>query len=330
MNIEGDAAWPEVVGSAAHESRRRFLDDTEVSPSGMGVDARYEHVFSDQIGTLGDFQFKTIIVGDSGVGKTQLVNMIVHDRSDFSLPGTRQYDRYETLVEAREGFCVRIDIWDTAGQDLYNAIVPMFFHNAVMGIVAYAVNSRSSFESAKRWLARLCDTGNASRYPCASMPPTSGPPAVVLLATKVDVANHMRCVTFEEGAKLAEEHNIAFAEVSCIQRQNRGEIQHILSDLVRQVLSAVEKPHRETGRRRRANSTDGRTGRRHEQRERDHANRRSNQHNADHAGKPDDVPSIDVDRMVRVVKENGLRVRQEMGRDRSDIEFSTPATDTCC
>lgn len=99
-------------------------------------------------------QSKCVLVGESGVGKTAIVNRIARD--DFvedSEPtiGAAFVTHNVTLPDG----VVRLDIWDTAGQERYRSLAPMYYRGAKVAVVVFAVDSKDSFDGAKQWVKEL-------------------------------------------------------------------------------------------------------------------------------------------------------------------------------
>ena len=91
--------------------------------------------------------YKVVIVGNSGTGKTCILNRYVYCKFADNVPTTigiefvhKEYDDETNLV-----------LWDTAGQERYASLAPMYYRNADGVIVVYDVTCERSFEEAKRW-----------------------------------------------------------------------------------------------------------------------------------------------------------------------------------
>ena len=104
---------------------------------------------------------KVVLVGDSGVGKTCIIQRYV--KNDFS-EGTEStiastYS-YKVLDIKKYNQRLSLDIWDTAGQELYRALAKNFYLNAAVGILVYDIRRRESFESIKNyWYDQMKESG---------------------------------------------------------------------------------------------------------------------------------------------------------------------------
>ena len=154
-----------------------------------------------------DYFLKLVIVGDSGVGKSNFLLRFIEGRyssvyqptigSDFrskiiTLPGTKQN--------------VKLQFWDTAGQERYRSINRIYFQKAQGIILAYDITSRESFEGLDNWIKLIND--NIDYAP------------IVLIGNKVDDELENRIVRFEEGRQFANAHGFLFFETSALNGKN--------------------------------------------------------------------------------------------------------------
>ena len=154
-----------------------------------------------------DYFLKLVIVGDSGVGKSNFLLKFIEDRfsrvyqptigSDFrskiiTLPGTKQN--------------VKLQFWDTAGQERYRSINRIYFQKAQGIILVYDITSRESFEGLGDWIKLIHD--NIDYAP------------IVLIGNKLDDAGENRIVRFEEGRQFANVHDFLFFETSALSGKN--------------------------------------------------------------------------------------------------------------
>jgi small GTP-binding protein len=96
-------------------------------------------------------RFRIVMIGDSGVGKTSIVNRFlrnVFDASEINTVGVF----FANHVREHEGQEVELEIWDTAGQEEYRALVPIYFRNAAAALVVFDIASRRSFTDLTLWI----------------------------------------------------------------------------------------------------------------------------------------------------------------------------------
>ena len=95
--------------------------------------------------------FKVVIIGDTAVGKTQILNRALFDKYDFDSKPTLGVDFKRKDIDVK-GKKVRINLWDTAGQERYKAINQTFYSNAQGAILVFDITRKDTFESLEIWL----------------------------------------------------------------------------------------------------------------------------------------------------------------------------------
>ena len=107
---------------------------------------------------------KVVILGDSGVGKTSIMLRYVNNRFDEgNLPtlGASFKSQVIQLPSEGAGESVKLNLWDTAGQEKFKSLTKMYYQDAEAAIIVYDITFRESFDSAKRWLQDVRE--NASK-----------------------------------------------------------------------------------------------------------------------------------------------------------------------
>ena len=128
---------------------------------------------------------KLIIVGDSGVGKSNLLSRFT--RNEFSLDSKSTIGvEFATKSIVAEGKTIKAQIWDTAGQERYRAITSAYYRGAVGALLVYDLTKHATFENVERWLKELRDHAEANIV-------------VMLVGNKSDL-KPQRAVPTEEGA----------------------------------------------------------------------------------------------------------------------------------
>ena len=101
-----------------------------------------------------DLSFKIIVIGDSGVGKSCLTNKATKDHFEESYNATVGFEFFSFNVKMNEKI-LKLQIWDTCGQELYRSLITNFYRNSSLAIMVYAINSKESFENIDTWLKEL-------------------------------------------------------------------------------------------------------------------------------------------------------------------------------
>jgi small GTP-binding protein len=123
---------------------------------------------------------------------------------------------------------IKLEIWDTAGQEQYHGIVPLYYRNAKAALVVYDVTSRASFEQANFWIKNITEEVR------------TGPIVMILVGNKTDLITS-RCITAEEGEALAKKLNILFMETSAKTNTNVSELFIKLAQNLKNSPAPVQK-----------------------------------------------------------------------------------------
>ena len=101
-----------------------------------------------------DYSFKMIVIGDAGVGKSCLSGRAIKDRFDTDYSPTVGFE-FLTFTTKIEDKIVKLQIWDTCGQEAYRSLITNFYRNASLAMMVYAINSKDSFIHINQWLKEV-------------------------------------------------------------------------------------------------------------------------------------------------------------------------------
>ena len=156
--------------------------------------------------------FKIIVLGDPGVGKSSLLGRATKNIFNAEYQTTVGFE-FLTFTEKIGEKNVKLQIWDTCGQETYKSLISNFYRNASLAMLIYSIDSRESFNNIIKWLKEIKFQSNPDIK-------------VVLIGNKADLENK-RQVTIEEGNKFKEENEILFfQEASAKSGINAKEIFH--------------------------------------------------------------------------------------------------------
>jgi small GTP-binding protein len=144
---------------------------------------------------------KVVFVGDSRVGKTTIIYQRTH--TDTHDGNSTVGCTVEQAIEEVSGRSLALNLWDTAGQEQFNSLIPAYLRNAHAVIVVYDVMSPESFESVPRWVTIAKDILD-SRY------------VLAIVANKTDLfkLETDAAVDFDSARTYASEINAQFFQVS--------------------------------------------------------------------------------------------------------------------
>ena len=118
---------------------------------------------------------KVVILGNSGVGKTSLINRWTTGSWNNTVKPTIGANHQRKTVEF-EDKCIDVFVWDTAGQEQFQSLTPLYARSAACAIIAAAINDIQSFESLQTWIDLL-------KNACETMPP------LILAVNKTDMTD---------------------------------------------------------------------------------------------------------------------------------------------
>ena len=161
------------------------------------------------MGAMGqyDFFWKLLLVGDSGVGKTDLLSRFTtNEFNAYSKPTIGVDFRFRNVQI--QGKTVVAQIWDTAGQERYPVITNGFYRGAVGALVMYDIANHKTFENLDKWIRELKE--KADNCVC-----------IMIVGNKTDLTRRM--VPTEQGRSLAEKYGLPFMEISALDSSDVGE-----------------------------------------------------------------------------------------------------------
>lgn len=103
-----------------------------------------------------DYLFKIVIIGDSGVGKTNLLSRFVDGTFSIDSKPTIGVE-FATKTHNIDGKIIKNQIWDTAGQERFRAITNAYYRGAQGAVVVYDLTKSRTFDHIEKWLAELRD-----------------------------------------------------------------------------------------------------------------------------------------------------------------------------
>ncbi|KAE8676481.1 Ras-related protein Rab11A [Hibiscus syriacus] len=152
-----------------------------------------------------DYVFKVVLIGDSAVGKSQLLARF--SRNQFSLDSKATIGvEFQTKTLVIDNKTVKAQIWDTAGQERYRAVTSAYYRGAVGAMLVYNMTKRQSFDNMARWLEEL--RGHADKNI-----------VVMLIGNKCDLGN-LRAVPTEDAQEFAQRESLFFMETSALESTN--------------------------------------------------------------------------------------------------------------
>ncbi len=144
-----------------------------------------------------DLTFKIIVIGDPGVGKSCLTGRAVKDKFDSQYAPTIGFEFLTYNVKIQDKI-IKLQIWDTCGQEMYRSLISNFYRNASLAMIVYSIDSKESFLHINTWLKDV----KIQSHPDVK---------IILIGNKSDLVDN-RAVTYEEAKKFKEENQLLYFE----------------------------------------------------------------------------------------------------------------------
>ncbi|SAL96525.1 hypothetical protein [Absidia glauca] len=153
-----------------------------------------------------DFLFKLVLIGDSGVGKSNLLSRFTTNEFNLESKSTIGVEFATKNIEI-DNHTIKAQIWDTSGQERYRAITGAYYRGAVGALLVYDITRQTSFQNVTHWLKELREHADSNIV-------------IMLVGNKSDLSETNRAVTTEEGGALAEQEGFLFMETSALDATN--------------------------------------------------------------------------------------------------------------
>lgn len=167
-----------------------------------------------------DYLFKVLLIGDSSVGKTSVLLRYVDDKFNAEFQTTIGVD-FKVSSFQMNGKTIKLQLWDTAGQDRFKNIVASYYRGAHGIMLMYDITSQTSFQNVQRWF------DESQNYLQRSIPK-------LLIGNKADLASQ-RTVRMEDAKALADRLGLEYIETSA---KNSINIKSAFETLTRSIMAS--------------------------------------------------------------------------------------------
>ena len=164
-----------------------------------------------------DMIFKIVLIGNTSVGKTNILSKYLTDQFDPDSKATVGVE-FGTKNFKIENNIVKVQIWDTAGQERYRSITNAYYKGAKGSLLVYDITNKKSFDDLDKWILDLKTNGDDNL-------------SLILLGNKSDLEDK-RVISTEEGKNKAEFYKSSFLETSAL---NGNNIEKAFSELIMDV-----------------------------------------------------------------------------------------------
>ena len=151
------------------------------------------------------YKLKLIVLGDSGVGKTNIIKKYVNDEFSTDTKATVGVEFFYKTFKINNDI-IKLEIWDTAGQERYKSITSAYYRGSRGALIVYDITRLPSFESIERWMTEIKEK-------------VAGSLKTLIIGNKVDLEGE-RKVRIEDALDKAQSLNVPLLETSALESTN--------------------------------------------------------------------------------------------------------------
>jgi Ras-related protein Rab-11A len=152
-----------------------------------------------------DYIFKVVLIGDSGVGKSNLLSRFC--KNEFTLESRSTIGvEFATKTMSADEKIIKAQIWDTCGQEQFRAIAKTYYRGAVGALIVFDITKSTSFENLDKWYNDIKENAEPNIV-------------IMLVGNKCDLSN-LREVDTAKAMEYAEKRNMAYIEASALEATN--------------------------------------------------------------------------------------------------------------
>ena len=152
-----------------------------------------------------NYSIKIVVVGDSGVGKSNILNRYVHNEFNHDSKATVGVELNTKTYKVNDKI-VKVHLWDTAGQERYKSITAAYYKGAKGSMIVYDITKLESFKSVDKWYKEIKEHGDKALIP-------------MLVGNKCDL-KHLRTVDTITALEKAKSLSMPFMETSAAESTN--------------------------------------------------------------------------------------------------------------
>lgn len=170
-----------------------------------------------------EYIFKCIVIGDSGVGKSCILIRFTKHLFDSSKEATVGVEFVNQIIDV-DGQQVKLQMWDTAGQEMFKSITRSYYRAVAGALVVYDITNQKSFDNVKGWIEEARSNANPHL-------------SIILCGNKADMSSK-RVVSADKGKDLADLYGIKFLEASALSGEN---VENLFLEMAREIKGKIEK-----------------------------------------------------------------------------------------
>lgn len=165
---------------------------------------------------------RVVLIGDASVGKTSILNRLIEDRYD-ELEAQTIGANYQLFTQEIDSSRVEMQLWDTAGQEKFRSLIPVYYRNAIAAVAVYDVSNMDSFSHLSDWIEQFQNEAGVAAV-------------VFVVGNKTDLVDD-RQVKAEDAESWAHARNYSFFE--CSAKSGDG-VKHLFEEMAKAIVVTKE------------------------------------------------------------------------------------------
>lgn len=156
---------------------------------------------SSQENTNYEYSYKIIFLGDAGVGKSCLINRGIKNVFNEYYENTVSFEYLNKIIQVNNKG-IKLQIWDTCGQEIFSSIVVNFYRNCDLAVLVYSLTSKSSLGNLNKWVEEVKKNVDDCKF--------------ILVGSKSDLQKDkedeelLHCISEDDINQFMAQHNIAY------------------------------------------------------------------------------------------------------------------------
>ena len=164
--------------------------------------------------------YKIVLIGESGVGKTSIISRYINNTFDLQVLTSSSAQFISKTITLSDDTALKLDIWDTAGQEKFRSLAKIFYKDAKVIILVYDITNKMSFDNIKNYWFNEIEENSISDV-------------ILAIVGNKDDLYEMEQVSIEEGKKFAKEKNAIFKRTSALSNRN---IESLFLDIAKKII----------------------------------------------------------------------------------------------
>jgi small GTP-binding protein len=214
-----------IRSNKSNKDNSNLMNDNDIIINDSGAHSKRESKNIEKV-SISFINLKVILLGDSGVGKTSIIGRYIDSSFKDDYKATIQVESRIKIINEDDKTSIKLNIWDTAGQEKFRAITRQFYRDCQGAFIVFDLSRKNSFNEVRNWIDELKTHGNNETV-------------MMILGNKSDLTNERE--VFDEDIKNEFQNKYKYFEVSAKNGNNVSLAFDELKKLMMQNLNKTNK-----------------------------------------------------------------------------------------